>query len=127
MTIKYMPTINLSEFKILIEDKLKELRKEDELGKVSQQIVELDQQSVGRLSRMDALQSQAMAQAQKRRRNAMQVVLQAALKRIDEGEFGFCDDLMDCGDKVSSLAVSFLQTCATSNEYACHGSNSPDI
>ena len=42
MAIKYMSTINLSEFKILIEDKLKELRKEDELGKVSQQIVELD-------------------------------------------------------------------------------------
>ena len=98
MAKKYMSTINLSEFKILIEDKLKELRKEDELGKVSQQIVELDQQSVGRLSRMDALQSQAMAQAQKRRRNAMQVVLQAALKRIDEGEFGFCDD---CGDEIS--------------------------
>ena len=97
MAKKYMSTINLSEFKILIEDKLKELRKEDELGKVSQQIVELDQQSVGRLSRMDALQSQAMAQAQKRRRNAMQVVLQAALKKIDEGEFGFCDD---CGDEI---------------------------
>ncbi len=97
MAKKYMSTINLSEFKILIEDKLKELRKEDELGKVSQQTVELDQQSVGRLSRMDALQSQAMAQAQKRRRNAMQVVLQAALKRIDEGEFGFCDD---CGDEI---------------------------
>ena len=97
MAKKYMSTINLSEFKILIEDKLKELRKEDELGKDSQQIVELDQQSVGRLSRMDAIQSQAMAQAQKRRRNAMQVVLQAALKRIDEGEFGFCDD---CGDEI---------------------------
>ena len=97
MAIKYMSTINLSEFKILIEDKLKELRKEDELGKDSQQIVELDQQSVGRLSRIDAIQSQAMAQAQKRRRNAMQVVLQAALKKIDEGEFGFCDD---CGDEI---------------------------
>ncbi len=97
MAKKYMSTINLSEFKILIEDKLKELRKEDELGNVSQQTVELDQQSVGRLSRMDALQSQAMAQAQKRRRNAMQVVLQAALKRIYEGEFGFCDD---CGDEI---------------------------
>ena len=97
MRMKYMSKINLSEFKILIEGKLKDLRKEDELGKGSQKIVELDQQSVGRLSRMDALQSQAMAQAQKRRRTAMKVVLQAALKRIDEGEFGFCDD---CGDEI---------------------------
>ena len=97
MIMKHMSKINLSKFKILIEGKLKELRKEDELGKGSQKIVELDQQSVGRLSRMDALQSQAMAQAQKRRRTAMKVVLEATLKRIDEGEFGFCDD---CGDEI---------------------------
>ena len=95
--MKHMSKINLSEFKLLIEGNLKELRKEGELGKDSQKIVELDQQSVGRLSRMDALQSQAMAQAQKRRRTAMKVVLEAALKRIDEGEFGFCDD---CGDEI---------------------------
>ena len=31
-------------------------------------VVELDQQSVGRLSRMDAMQQQAMAQAQERSR-----------------------------------------------------------
>ena len=95
--MKYMSKINLSEFKLLIEGNLKELRKEDELGKGSQKIVELDQQSVGRLSRMDALQSQAMAQAQKRRRTAMKVVLEAALKRINAGEFGFCDD---CGNEI---------------------------
>ena len=111
MAIKYMSTINLSEFKILIEDKLKELRKEDELGKVSQQIVELDQQSVGRLSRMNALQSQAMAQAQKRRRNAMQVVLQAALKRINEGEFGFCDDSGDEIGQSRLMANPIITKC----------------
>ena len=88
---------NRIKLKTLIKEKLDELVQEDALGHGSQAIVELDQQSVGRLSRMDALQSQAMAQAQKRRRNAMKVVLQAALKRIDEGEFGFCDD---CGDEI---------------------------
>ena len=86
MIMRHMSKINLSEFKILIEGNLNELRKEDQLGKSSQKIEELDQQSAGRLSRMDALQSQAMAQAQKRRRAAMKVVLQATLKRIDEGE-----------------------------------------
>ena len=85
------------DFKTLIEERLEELREEDELGKGSRQIVELDQQSVGRLSRMDALQFQAMANAQKRRRHAMRDALQAALKRIDEDEFGFCDD---CGDEI---------------------------
>ena len=50
-------------YKKLIEQQLQELTAEDELGLSSQRTVELDQQSVGRLSRMDALQSQAMAQA----------------------------------------------------------------
>ncbi len=92
-----MPQIDTTKFKTLIEVRLKELREEDELGKEAQQIVELDQQSVGRLSRMDAMQSQAMAQAQQRRRHAIKDALQSALKRIDEGEFGFCND---CGDEI---------------------------
>ena len=36
--MKDMSQIDLSEFKILIEGKLKDLRKEDELGKGSQKI-----------------------------------------------------------------------------------------
>ncbi|KPQ07122.1 MAG: DnaK suppressor protein [Rhodobacteraceae bacterium HLUCCA12] len=56
--------------------------------------VTLDQQSVGRLSRMDAMQQQAMAAAQEARRHARQRAIAAALARIDAGEFGFCDD---CG------------------------------
>ena len=53
-----------AKYKRLIELQLQELTAEDELGQSSQRTVKLDQQSVGRLSRLDALQSQAMAQAQ---------------------------------------------------------------
>ena len=53
-----------NKYKNLIGLQLQELTAENELGQSSQKTVELDQQSVGRLSRMDALQSQAMAQAQ---------------------------------------------------------------
>ncbi len=60
-----------AKYKKLIELQLQELTAEDELGQSSQGTVELDQQSVGRLSRMDALQSQAMAQAQQRRRDTL--------------------------------------------------------
>ena len=42
-------------YKKLIELQLQELTAENELGQNSQRTVELDQQSVGRLSRMDAL------------------------------------------------------------------------
>jgi DnaK suppressor protein len=52
--------------------------------------VALDQQSVGRLSRMDAMQVQAMAIASEERRQARLRRIEAALRRISEGEYGFC-------------------------------------
>lgn len=54
--------------------------------------VELDQQSVGRLSRMDALQVQAMAQAVEERRQARLLRIDAALKRLDDGDYGYCTE-----------------------------------
>lgn len=53
-------------------------------------IVELDQSKVGRLSRMDAMQAQAMAKASVQRRDAALRRIAAAIKRIDEGEYGRC-------------------------------------
>lgn len=50
--------------------------------------VELDQQSVGRLSRMDAMQQQAMAQDINRRRQHRKIAIEQALSRIRDGEFG---------------------------------------
>ncbi len=52
--------------------------------------VELDQQSVGRLSRMDAMQVQAMAQAVEVRRRGRLQRIEAALKRLDAGDYGYC-------------------------------------
>jgi DnaK suppressor protein len=52
--------------------------------------VQLDQQSVGRLSRMDAMQVQAMAQAVEARRQGRLQRIEAALKRIDAGDYGYC-------------------------------------
>ncbi len=60
--------------------------------------VELDQQSVGRLSRMDALQGQAMAAALEARRAGRGRAIAAALTRMEEGEFGYCED---CGEPIA--------------------------
>lgn len=59
--------------------------------------VELDQQSVGRLSRMDAMQRQAMALEMQRRRVERRLRLQQSLKRMDDGEFGYCSE---CGEEI---------------------------
>jgi len=52
--------------------------------------VALDQQSVGRLSRMDAMQVQAMAKAVDERRQARLRLIDMALKRLDSGDYGYC-------------------------------------
>ena len=59
--------------------------------------VELDQQSVGRLSRRDALQVQAMALEQSRRRATELRRIEAALGRIASGDYGFC---LECGEEI---------------------------
>lgn len=52
--------------------------------------VELDQSRVGRLSRMDALQQQAMAQATSRRAEIELQRIEQALARLRSGEYGYC-------------------------------------
>lgn len=59
--------------------------------------VALDQTQQGRLSRMDAMQQQAMAAETQRRRQREVQLLDAALKRLDEGEYGYC---LNCGEEV---------------------------
>jgi len=60
--------------------------------------VALDQQSVGRLSRQDALQRQAMAKAEDRRRALALKRITAALARLDAGAFGSC---AVCGEDIA--------------------------
>lgn len=86
------------------------LANEDAASAEDRGTVMLDQQSVGRLSRMDALQRQAMAQATMRRRAARVARIAAALRRIDEGEFGFCQK---CGDDIAQERLDLDPTVPT--------------
>ena len=52
--------------------------------------VELDQNRVGRLSRMDALQGQQMAREAERRRLLKLQHIEGALRRLAQGDFGLC-------------------------------------
>jgi RNA polymerase-binding transcription factor len=67
-----------------------ELMKVEQSGNEAAQTVELDQSSVGRLSRMDALQSQAMAKETQQRRALQKQRIESALQRIESDTFGFC-------------------------------------
>ena len=107
--------MNLDEFQAALKDELKALDLEDSASADDRQTVELDQQSVGRLSRMDALQRQALAQATGRRRSARRTRIKAAMERIAEGEFGFCQE---CGEAIPQSRLKLDPTLPTCIECA---------
>jgi DnaK suppressor protein len=108
-------TDNITEHKRRLLSLLEELEKTDAAGANEQAIVQLDQQSVGRLNRIDALQRQQMAKEAARRRNLERVKIAAALRRIEDGEFGWC---AECGEPIApkrleaSLTAHLCLECA---------------
>jgi DnaK suppressor protein len=74
-----------------LETMRRELEHLADAGDDAAAVVQLDQTKVGRLSRMDALQAQAMAKASGERRGAQIREIDAALRRIDEGSYGDCE------------------------------------
>ena len=66
--------------------------------------VELDQTRVGRLSRMDALQNQAMAKETERRRQQELVHIDEALSRLANGTYGDC---LECDEPIAEKRLAF--------------------
>jgi len=74
-----------------------DLLRAQETGNAAEAAVELDPARVGRLSRMDAMQAQAMSVETGRRRRQKLVQIEAALKRVEDADFGFCQE---CGETI---------------------------
>ena len=89
--------IDFKMFKKRLEAARDELQYLETLTKEGRKPVELDQTQQGRLSRMDAIQVQEMALEQERRREFELLRINAALQRIGDGEFGFCNR---CGEQI---------------------------
>jgi DnaK suppressor protein len=73
--------------------------------------VVLDQTTVGRLSRMDEIQNQAMSIEMERRRIDETHRIDAALARMEKDEFGYC---MTCGDEIEKKRLELdpaIPTC----------------
>jgi DnaK suppressor protein len=77
--------------------------------------VELDQTSVGRLSRIDAMQAQSMALAAERRRAIQLAQIDQALARVAAGTYGLCvkcDELIEPRRLTLDPAVAICLACA---------------
>ena len=79
-----------------------QLEEDDRISAEGRAPVTLQQDSVGRLSRMDAMQVQAMALAAEKRRRAERARIDAALARIEEGEWGWC---VACGEAIAEARL----------------------
>lgn len=90
--------MNEQKVKIHIQGRIAALRQLLEEAEAGCDTVALDQTRVGRLSRMDAMQSQSMNQAAQLRRRHELERLNLALQRIDEEDYGYCED---CGERIS--------------------------
>ena len=90
-----------------------------ETGQQAEEVVELDQARVGRLSRMDAMQAQAMSQETGRRRRLHLLEIDAALERIRAGDYGDC---FECGEGINPKRLeadpgaTLCISCAEANE-----------
>ena len=83
-------SVDHEEFRQRLETELAHVRETLEQARASAGTVALDQSSVGRLSRMDALQQQAMAIESQERLRIRTRRIEAALDRVRTGTFGKC-------------------------------------
>jgi DnaK suppressor protein len=114
-----MSDIDLEAFRALLQERRAELESVAQSSAAAAETVELDQTRVGRLSRMDALQGQAMAKESERRRRAEVTRIDAALVRISADDYGYC---VDCGEDVPTQrlhvdpATTLCLKCAETRE-----------
>ena len=96
-------------------NRAEELRSETTETRELRKPVALDQQSMGRLSRVDALQVQAMAVEVDRRRSAELREIASALDRIASGEYGQC---RVCGENIDAARLGVIPTATACIECA---------
>lgn len=114
-----MTAEQLEHFRQLLEAQRQALLETRDSARDSAKPVTLDQASVGRLSRMDAMQGQAMAVEAQRRREIQLQRIQSALARIQSGDYGLCTA---CEEEIALLrletdpAATLCIACASRQE-----------
>ena len=94
--------INIEALRKALLEKKAELERLSAISKESRDVVELDQTLQGRLSRMDAMQQQEMAKETERRRENERQRIDVALKRMEEGDYGYC---VKCDEAIAAARL----------------------
>ncbi len=110
---------DIAHFRARLLQMREELAALNDTRDASSATVVLDQSSVGRLSRMDALQQQAMAQNTRERTELTQRRIDAALRRCDDGSYGYCtacDEPIDPRRLEFDPTATLCITCAAARD-----------
>ena len=94
-------------YKSKLEQILKEVDEYESVARDAAKTVELDPGKMGRVSRIDALQSQALNKETNRMRQLKKERAIAALERIKNGEYGRC---LKCGQQINRGRLDFDPT-----------------
>ena len=103
--------LDLQHFKIRLLQRQSDIELQSKASLESRGPVDLDQSRVGRLSRIDALQVQAMQKALESKRILELDRIQWALKRLQDEIYGECTQ---CGEEIPLPRLDFdpsLPTC----------------
>jgi len=90
--MSHLSETQITELRSELERQLTKLQKSMTVTDEALKTVDLDQAAVGRLSRMDSLQSQGMAKGLRERESVALALIQEALRRLDVGSFGICTE-----------------------------------
>ena len=108
--MSHLTDAQLAELKEELEAQLAKLQKSMAVSDEATKTVELDQTAVGRLSRMDSLQSQGMAQGLREREALRQALILQALERMETGTYGSCTA---CGGGIAFERLFIFPESAT--------------
>ena len=108
-----MDRAQMAELRAELEAELERLQRSMKTTEEGLKPVELDQTAVGRLSRMDELQNQAMTRNLHEREEIKLAGLVQALKRMDEGTYGTCTE---CGEEIPLARLEVFPETTTCME-----------
>ncbi|MEN8165824.1 MAG: TraR/DksA C4-type zinc finger protein [Acidobacteriota bacterium] len=108
--MKHLSEAQLRDLRDELKRQLAKLERSMTVTDEALKTVELDQAAVGRLSRMDSLQSQGMAKGLREREAVRLASIQEAMRRMDAGTFGVCTE---CGSEVGFQRLVVFPESAT--------------
>ena len=107
VVLRILKKSDLTKFKTNLLDLKREILEIEIASSGSKKPVALDQSSVGRVTRIDAIQQQQMAVESSRRRTDTMLKIEAALLGIQSDEFGIC---VECGDDIATATLDIDPT-----------------